>query len=206
MLTNKRLALRTLLVVLPVLALTGVAIGGDDTGETDDGLDVWFRDTDLEALSVPPVTEYGEQEAGDSTLVERAWPGAPPSIPHTTEDMLPILIDENECVECHHPENTVSDKDKPLPDSHFEAPVMVAGAEGDAMAWKVDGYTKSPDVFGARWNCVMCHTQQAENVDTPATSFASIVEAVAPAQAPEPAAEPAAEPPKKRRWSKKACP
>lgn len=205
MMTNKRLALRILLIVLPVLALTGVAIGGDDEGETDDGLDVWFRDSDLEALSVPPVTEYGDADAGDSTLFERAWSTAPPQIPHTTEDMLPIFGDENECVECHHPDNTVSKKDKPLPDSHFSAPVMAAGAEGDAMVWKVQGYEQLADVVGTRWNCVMCHTPQAENVDTPATSFVSLVEE-APAPAAEPEPEPAAEPKPKRRWSKKACP
>ena len=201
MLTIKQLGLRILLTAVPVLTLAGVAIGGDDVGETDDGMDVWFRDTDLEALTTPPITKYVEAEAGESALMERAWEGAPPSIPHTTRDMLPILRKENECVECHHPENVTSKKDKPLPDSHFEAPTLAAGAEGDPMVWKVTGYAKGDDVFGARWNCTMCHTPQAENVNTPATSFVSLVEEIAPEPEPEPEAAPA-----KQKWNKKACP
>ncbi len=194
MFTDRKSGILIALLTLPLVAFAGIAIGGDDDkSETDDGLDVWFREADLEALTSPPVTTYGEVDAGESTLLDRSWAGAPPSIPHTTEDMLPIMLNENECVDCHHPENTTSEKDKPLPDSHFEAPTLAAGAEGDPMAWKVTGYQKGDDLFGARWNCVMCHTQQAENVNTPATRFISLVE--------EPAAE--AAPTKKVKKNKK---
>lgn len=196
MLTDRKSGVLIALLTLPLVALAGFAVGGeDDKSEVEDGLDVWFRDADLEAMSSPPVTTYIEAAAGESTLLERAWTTAPPSIPHTTEDMLPILLDENECVECHHPDNTTSKKDKPLPDSHFQRPLLGAGPEGDPMAWKVTGYEAGDDLFGARWNCVMCHTPQAENVNTPATTFISLV------AAPEPT--PAAVEGKKNKQNKK---
>jgi len=34
-------------------------------------------------------------------------------------------------------------------------------------------YQKNDDVFGARYNCNMCHTAQASNVDKPNNRFVS---------------------------------
>ena len=39
------------------------------------------------------------------------------------------------------------------------------------MVWKVASYEKVKDVVGGRYNCSMCHTPQATNVDTPKNSF-----------------------------------
>jgi hypothetical protein len=41
------------------------------------------------------------------------------------------------------------------------------------MVWVVNGYQKNDDVFGARYNCNMCHTAQSTNVDTPNNRFVS---------------------------------
>jgi len=48
---------------------------------------------------------------------------------------------------------------------------MAKGGPSDSMVWKVASYEKVKDVVGARYNCSMCHTAQASNVDTPATTF-----------------------------------
>jgi hypothetical protein len=44
---------------------------------------------------------------------------------------------------------------------------MGEGIPDDSMAWVVQDYQKNDDLFGARYNCNMCHTAQAINVDTP---------------------------------------
>lgn len=157
----------TLLALLAVNAWSGEK-------ELDDGLDVYFRDADLGALSDQEQEVYIGTEAGESKLLGRDFPDAPPQIPHTVDEMLPITSDDNECLECHHPDNTVSKADSPLPETHFERAVMAAGKPGEGMIWKVQGYKKAKDVVGSRYNCSMCHTAQATNVDTPANSFVVI--------------------------------
>jgi nitrate reductase (cytochrome), electron transfer subunit len=162
-----------LLVAVPAL-LAGKPNKTEESGdEVEDGLDVWFRDAGLEVAAQQATAEYIEAEAGESELLERAYPGAPPQIPHSVEDMLPILVDENECLECHHPDNTTSKKDKPLPESHFERPTMGAGREG-GQVWVITSYAQDDDVVGFRYNCVQCHTPQATNAPTPASTFENI--------------------------------
>jgi cytochrome c-type protein NapB len=85
--------------------------------------------------------------------------------------MLPLTTDENECLDCHHPDNAIRKKDLPLPESHFERPVIKQGGKGDAMRSIVAGYEKADDVAGARYRCTMCHVPSATNVKTPATTF-----------------------------------
>ena len=192
-------SLRTwiLAAAVPLGFAATIALGGDK--ETDDGLDVWYRDADLSALSDAPATVYVADEAGESTLVDRAFPGAPPSIPHTTDGMLPIFGDENECLECHHPDNTMSKKDAPVPESHFHEAVLGVGegSSQEGMLWTVKGYSKADDVSGARYNCVMCHTPLATGVPVMDTTFEVVLLAH---DAPAPVEEPA---PKKKKKKKK---
>lgn len=160
------------LLVLTVLA-TGAA-AGDETPEIDDGIDVYFRDADLNALADQDVAKYPDAEAGESKTFERAFPDAPPQVPHTVEDMLPIATDDNECLECHHPENAIGKEDVPLPESHFKRAVMGKGKSGEAMVWVVKGYEKGDDVSGARYSCSMCHTPQATNARTLPSDFVTV--------------------------------
>jgi cytochrome c-type protein NapB len=165
--------MRALLCVLIASALLSpaLALGADAVKERDDGLDVWFRTADLEAMSDQELAEYVETAAGESKRMDRSWSTAPPSIPHTVEDMLPITAEENECADCHHPENAVSKKDLAVPESHFERPVIVSGKKGEAMRNRVAGYEKAKDVVGSRYNCMMCHAPQAGNVRSMKNSF-----------------------------------
>jgi nitrate reductase cytochrome c-type subunit len=135
----------------------------------DDGVDVYFRDADLGAMSSQALAEYGDADPGDAGTLKRSFEGAPPQILHTVEDMLPITSGSNDCLDCHHPENTSGEEDYPIPESHFQQAVMAKGQPGESMVWKVEGYKKGDDVAGTRFSCTMCHTPQAMNVKTPKT-------------------------------------
>jgi cytochrome c-type protein NapB len=139
---------------------------------TSDDIVVFFRDASLESLSDQALPEYPDADAGESTKIARDFPDAPPQIPHSVEDMYPITLADNECLECHLPENATGD-DVPLPESHFKAPVMGKGADDEPMVWVVKDYRLTEGVMGARYNCNMCHTPQATNVSTPKNSFNS---------------------------------
>jgi nitrate reductase (cytochrome), electron transfer subunit len=141
-----------------------------DMPELDDGMDVWFRDSDLDAMATQIVADYGEVTPGESTVEYVAFYGAPPQIPHSVEDMLPILADENMCMDCHAPEN--ADEDTPaIPESHFMTTLMAKGESTDVQVWKVVGEEKMDVMSGMRWNCTLCHTPQATNVINIPNSF-----------------------------------
>jgi cytochrome c-type protein NapB len=158
--------------LLPLLAAGGAA--GGEPAEVDDGIDVYFREADLGALAGQDLALYIETEAGESLALERSFPDAPPQIPHSVEDMLPITGTDNECLECHHPDNVASEEDQPVPKSHFQRAVMAKGKRGQGMVWVVQGYEKADDVVGSRYHCDMCHAPQATNVRTPKTDFVTV--------------------------------
>lgn len=160
-------------LALQLIVAASAAIGEEGQAPEGDGLDLYFRSAELGALSPQEQPLYGEEEPGDSQRIDRAFEGAPPQIPHTVEDMLPITRDSNECIDCHHPSQAVGEGEVPLPESHFEQAVMAAGAPGEGQVWKVKGYKKGQDVAPSRYNCSMCHAAQAVNVNTPASGFRS---------------------------------
>jgi cytochrome c-type protein NapB len=165
-----RHSLWLLAALVPLLTLG--AGSAKEGAEPDDGLDVYFRDADLLALSEQELPAYPQADPGESARIPRDFPDAPPQISHAIDGMLPIMPGSNECLDCHHPENAIGPEDVPLPASHFETAVMGAGGPGEPMVWVVKDYRKAQDVVGARYNCSMCHTPQASNVKTPANSFA----------------------------------
>ena len=172
--------LAALVTVLVTGALLGACAGTTEEGSptdasssasgTSDGIVLFFRDASLESLSDQALPEYPDADAGESTKIARDFPDAPPQIPHAVEDMYPITLAGNECLECHLPENATGG-DVPLPESHFKAPVMGKGAVHEPMVWVVKDYRQIQDVAGARYGCNMCHTPQATNVSTPKNSF-----------------------------------
>lgn len=107
---------------------------------------------------------YIETEPGESQKLERAYPGAPPQVPHEMESMLPITREANECLECHLPGNATEKRDVPTPKSHSERPIIGKGEAGGAMATVIKGYEKQKDLLGSRYDCNMCHVPQATNV------------------------------------------
>jgi ferredoxin-type protein NapH len=157
-------------LALLALVLMAPSEGQEGMAEVDDGVDVYFRDVDLGAMSSQPLALYGDADPGDAGTLPRAFETAPPQILHTVEDMS-ITSGSNDCLDCHHPDNTAGEEDAPIPESHFQAAVMAKGQPGEAMVWKVQGYKKEDDVAGTRFNCTMCHTPQAMNVKTPGSLF-----------------------------------
>jgi len=159
--------------ILALLALVLMAPSGgqQEIAEVDDGVDVYFRDADLGAMSSQALAEYGDADPGEAGTLPRAFETAPPQILHSVEDMLPITSGSNDCLDCHHPDNTSGEEDAPIPESHFQEAMMAVGQPGEAMVWKVQGYKKGGDVAGTRFNCTMCHTPQAMNVRTPDSLF-----------------------------------
>lgn len=96
--------------------------------------------------------EYSTKEAGEAKRYERAFLNAPPQIPHSIDDYLPITQDNNMCLSCHdlgadNERVKLSDEEAtPMPASHY---------------YDLRNEKKLESVSDARYNCVQCHAAQA---------------------------------------------
>ncbi len=97
----------------------------------------------------PAVFEYSQIDAGSvGKRSERSYLTAPPMIPHSIKDMVPIHVDSNLCKDCHVVPEMIGQKltkgmPVPAPASHY-----------------VD--VKKGELYMGRWNCIQCHAPQAK--------------------------------------------
>ena len=97
----------------------------------------------------PPAVKENDSAPGDRPVRPRAYPGAPPAVPHGIADFLPITRDQNACVDCHAvPEKKVGEP-TPIPASHYTDLRNAPGKKGEK-------------VVGARWACTACHVPQED--------------------------------------------
>ena len=154
--------------ILDGAAAPGGGRSGDKSKEVDDGMDVYFRDADLLCVSEQEVPVYPDVRGGRSRRSSIApFPGrAAADPPHHRGHVPDHRRRTTSASTCHHPDNAVSKADV----SAARDPLRACGdgqgrRTSDAMVWKVASYEKAKDVVGARYNCSMCHTPQASNVD-----------------------------------------
>ncbi len=85
---------------------------------------------------------WNGSDPGDNHLLARAFPGAPPRVPHSIADFEPITLRANACLDCHGLE----------PES--DAPALPASHRTDFRRMPEKPGT---EVAGARWQCLACH-------------------------------------------------
>jgi len=129
-----------------------------------------LRKVDLynENTVTPDETKYSKEYAGSGHLIKRAFQDAPPMIPDDTEGMLPITIDNNQCVGCHTPGVAESMNATPIPKSHFTNFRPTHKYDGKKFEKSIDNMKneiaiQEKDVLvNARFNCSQCHAPQSE--------------------------------------------
>jgi cytochrome c-type protein NapB len=125
---------------LPVAAVQDQQIPDDAIG---------LSKTSVYDVPDPAVFEYGNIDAGSyGKRSERSYITAPPMIPHTTKDMVPITLETNLCRDCHVQPGLIGQKitkgmPVPAPVSHYTD-------------------VKAGDLYMGRWNCIQCHREQAK--------------------------------------------
>jgi cytochrome c-type protein NapB len=134
-----------LLSALMACALSAYAV--QDVAIPDDS--IGLSKTSVFDVPDPAVTEYGNADVGSvGKRSERSYVTAPPMIPHTIQDMVPIKQDFNLCKDCHVQPDLLKQKitkgmPVPAPVSHY-----------------VD--VKTGSLYMGRWNCTQCHAPQAK--------------------------------------------
>ena len=88
---------------------------------------------------------YAGKRPGTQPVVARTFSTQPPVIPNAVDNFDEVTLTENQCLDCHGPDNYVKKNSPKLGDSHF----LAAGKTFDA----------------SRHVCTSCHVPQ---VDAPA--------------------------------------
>lgn len=132
-------------ITAAILSLSASAV--QDQAIPDD--DLGLSKTSVYDVPNPSVFEYGSADPGTvGGRVERSYHTAPPMVPHSIKDMVPIRQDFNLCKDCHAVPDMIGVKltpgiPVPVPASHY---VNV----------------KKGDLHMGRWNCTQCHAPQAD--------------------------------------------
>ncbi|MBC8238671.1 MAG: nitrate reductase cytochrome c-type subunit [Helicobacteraceae bacterium] len=136
-----------------------------------------LRKTELyaETTTTSSKTEYIHAAPGTSTKFKRAFQDAPPMIPHSVEGLIPITIDNNQCLGCHMPAMAKMVNSTPIPKSHFtnfrpsthiidghvvKSGVVVENTSSEQL--ENVSIVRQGDLVGARFNCTQCHAPQSQ--------------------------------------------
>lgn len=121
-----------LIFALTALVFSGAAIAADDEGVT------LRKNSMFKPNVLPGALHYQGAEPGQNNLMRRGSITAPPQIPHTKEG-LNISKEENDCMNCHDPNNQVENT------PYVSAKHLYGGG-----------------ITMARFQCDMCHVPQAD--------------------------------------------
>jgi len=141
-----------------VLILLGVAVA-QEVADEDLGLDK----NSVFSTPDPIVPTTLQKDPGENPKLGSYFDGAPPLISHQIEDLLPITLAENLCLECHDDpsmigEESAADEPTPIPESHYtdlrRSPDEVSGA-----------------LIGTRYECILCHAAQMDAAPIVANTY-----------------------------------
>ncbi|MFA7092396.1 MAG: nitrate reductase cytochrome c-type subunit [Arcobacteraceae bacterium] len=135
-----------------------------------DDKSIGFRKVDLmtENEVTPDKTQYSESQAGSGKTIARAFQDAPPMIPHDTTGMLPITINNNQCMGCHAPGVAESMGALPFPKSHltdFRPKHTFDGKKFEKVVNEDNNeisIKEMTELSGTRFNCSGCHAPQSD--------------------------------------------
>ena len=134
-------------ILLVSTLLTSIGIVGCQTGGPVDETSVGIGADGVFNDPSPSTFDYPTTKAGESDRVAKSYHTAPPMVPHTVAEYLPITLETNECMECHDKPKYIDKKyvkgnKLSMPESHYGG----FGGTGD-----------KDEASGARYTCSQCH-------------------------------------------------
>ncbi len=137
------------MILAPLVAAALAAASASKPARAIPEKDVGLARTAPMEVVAPPVVKENDSSPGDRPVRPRAYPGAPPAIPHGISDFLPITRESNACVDCHAVTEKKRGEPTPIPASHYVDLRNAPERRGDRVA-------------GARWVCTACHVPQQD--------------------------------------------
>lgn len=95
----------------------------------------------------PTVYTYSDAKPGYNDRLDTAWEELPPQVPHKVDEYLPVVMSDNQCLDCH---------DVP---KYIGKPVNTDRTIKNKSPMSKEHYASNDleDVSGARFNCTQCH-------------------------------------------------
>ncbi|HHJ80204.1 MAG TPA: cytochrome C [Candidatus Tenderia electrophaga] len=138
----------TTALITCLAGLTGIAQAEEGIADKDMGL----SKQSVFEVPTPDAFNYQGVMPGTDPVYKRAYPGAPPQIPHNIELMTPVKAGLNYCLSCHGHSAELSQPlqgmPTPIPVSHY---TDLRNGQGKA----------AKQLVGARYVCTQCHVPQA---------------------------------------------
>jgi len=148
----KEIDVRHIYLIVAILFFAVSALAVAQTKGTKD-TDLGLSKTSVFGDPTPQPFEYNDDFPGTSRVLSRAYPGAPPQIPHNIDAFKPVTVANNACVGCHDKPNTIGKKEAkklpPMPLSHY-------------ATTKDKSKQQQRKLSGARFLCTQCHVPQAK--------------------------------------------
>lgn len=137
--------MKTLVLMGAALALSLHAVAADPGLAAEE---MGLSKTPVTVDPDPAAFEYRQADPYSGGVLPRAYVGAPPQVPHGLDGLVPITRDSNTCLSCHQLPDQVGKKKvagepTPLPATHYTN-------------------VKKNALHMGRYNCVQCHTPQAD--------------------------------------------
>lgn len=134
-------------ILLVSTLLTTIGIVGCQTGGPVDETSVGIGADGVFNDPSPSTFDYPTTKAGESDRMAKSYHTAPPMVPHTVAEYLPITMETNECMECHDKpkyidKEYVKGNKLSMPESHYGG----FGGTGD-----------KDEASGALYTCSQCH-------------------------------------------------
>jgi cytochrome c-type protein NapB len=147
----KNITLITGLITLLFAACAQQQVSAPKTTVADSQLGL--SKTSVFDTPAPQPFSYTKSFPGTGTVLPRAYPGAPPQIPHSIEGFKPVTASNNACLACHHNPamrgKKVAGMPTAIPESHYIDQRNNPGVVGE-------------QIVGARYVCTQCHVPQAD--------------------------------------------
>jgi cytochrome c-type protein NapB len=133
------------------LLLVGVALA-QDVADDELGLDK----NSVFSTPDPIVPRTAQMDPGENLKLGSYFDDGPPLISHRIQDVLPITLMENLCLDCHDDlamlgQEIAEDEPTPMPESHYTDLRRTPKVVGTAP-------------IGARYVCTQCHAAQTDAV------------------------------------------
>jgi cytochrome c-type protein NapB len=154
-------------IVAASILISGV-YGAASSKQVDEN-EIGMRSSDLysEVNAAPDGTNYNPEAAGTSKKFKRAYPDAPPMIPHDISDFGEITKGNNACLGCHMPDVAASVGATSIPKTHFTTfrPKVELDKDGVFHEQDHDKIVKTSlhgELYQGRYNCTECHAPQTQ--------------------------------------------
>lgn len=146
--------------IMLLLATLTLALSQPSFAQQAAGKVQTLRGTDAATTDqAPEERAYLGRKPGAQKNIARTFVGQPPLIPHAVENFDEVTLQENQCIECHGPENYRKKNAPRVGDAHFRD-----GKPGGELS-------------AARHACQVCHVPQVDAKPLVQNTFRGVVEA-----------------------------